>query len=229
MSFPIVYLSGTLCTTKLWVKMSEDLEFRNLEIIINLNEGNTIEEMAKRVLAKINGRFILAGLSLGGIVALKIATMAPERIEKLILFNTNPFLPTEMQFSSWIANRKYIEEYGFNRFVEDKWVPSLINEKNSLFDLVKEMALDVGEDIYFNQLNAVETREDLTKKFSTIKCPTLIFVGDEDRICPVEMSEYLHENIENSTLIILPETGHLSVLEQPQKIAEIIQSWLRIH
>ncbi|WP_107943780.1 alpha/beta fold hydrolase [Metasolibacillus fluoroglycofenilyticus] len=226
MSLPIVYLSGTLCTEKLWSEMTEYLGYSGETIIFNLNEKNTIKDMAQDVLQHIEGPFILAGLSLGGIVALQVAAIAPKRVEKLILFNTNPFPPTENQFKSWANNRHFIETQGFENFVTECWAPALAPTNSSLFSAVQDMALEVGQQVYLQQLDAVQTRQNQTTILSSISCNTLVVVGEEDQVCPVAMSRYLSEKIANAKLVILPETGHLSTLEQPKKIANIVKDWL---
>lgn len=223
---PIVYLSGTLCTEKLWSEMTEYLDYYERTVIFNLNEKNTIKEMAQDVLEHIEGPFIVAGLSLGGIVALQVAAIAPERVKKLILFNTNPFPPTENQFKSWADNRNFIETQGFEKFVTERWTPTLVPTNSSLFSTVQDMALEVGKQVYLQQLDAVQTRQDQTTILSSIPCNTLVVVGEEDQVCPVAMSRYLSEKIANAKLVILPETGHLSTLEQPKKIANIVKDWL---
>ena len=60
--------------------------------------------------------------------------------------------------------------------------------------------------------------ERLFNDISKIKVPTLILHGTHDVICPYEFSKYLHENIENSKLIPLTESGHGSFIEEKDKV-----------
>lgn len=229
---PIICLSGTLCSNKLWEEMLGHLKYPYEVKIMNFHEQNSIQSMAQKVIDETHGNFIVAGLSLGGIVALEVVNLAPERVKQLILFNTNPFLPTVEQIESWERYKFFIQTQGFESFIMECWVPALVDQHQpnctTLSRVVQEMAKDIGKEAYLKQLEAVQHRQDQTLILPSIQCRTLILVGENDKICPVDLSRYMYEHIVNSSLEIIPCTGHLSTLEQPQKVANIVSKWLAI-
>lgn len=87
------------------------------------------------------------------------------------------------------------------------------------------MALEVRVDGFFNQVKAQLSRPDSTKDLQKIKSSTLIITGREDNICPLKLHEEMAEAIPNSTLKVIDDCGHLSTLEQPEKVNKIIIDW----
>jgi pimeloyl-ACP methyl ester carboxylesterase len=68
---------------------------------------------------------------------------------------------------------------------------------------------------------------DAMDRVGGIRTPTLIICGEEDRLTPVKYSEYLHEQIPGSQLVVIPHAGHLVVLEAPRATNGAIAAFLR--
>jgi len=64
------------------------------------------------------------------------------------------------------------------------------------------------------------------ERLSEIKCPTLVIAGENDRIRSLDEARELNDRIPNSTLRIVPQSGHMIPMEQPSELAEIVGSWL---
>jgi pimeloyl-ACP methyl ester carboxylesterase len=75
-------------------------------------------------------------------------------------------------------------------------------------------------------LRALMTRPDSTPLLHTIRCPSLILVGEEDVITPPDLSEQMHSAIAGSELVRIPEAGHLSSLEQPDAFNDAVGRFL---
>ncbi|MDG0860770.1 alpha/beta fold hydrolase [Staphylococcus equorum] len=214
----IIFLPGTLCNEKLWNKQIEFFESEYNIIVGNLKNYNSIERMAEEILYKAPEKFFLVGLSLGGIVSLEIARIAPQRVIKLILMDTTPYLPTIKQMDSWRVFREMCENKQFDDITKKHILPQMLSDKNyseELKNIVIEMSKDVGMKAYLNQLNALENRKDYRKFLNEISVKTLILVGEEDKICPVYISEYLDDQLPNSSLNLISNSGHLPPLENP--------------
>ena len=169
------------------------------------------------------------GLSYGGIIAFELLRQAPERINKLILMNTNYKKPSEQ---TQINQQRFIGMAYLGQFKEitsEILIDAMLHPKNAqkqeLRETVLNMALNVGIDGFFNQVKAQLGRPDSTKDLQNIKCPTLIITGREDNICPLKLHEDMAEAIPNSTLKVIEECGHLSTLEQPNLVNNTIIDW----
>ena len=78
MTRSLVLLPGFMCDAELWRDMVPDLETLGLLHYGNVYRDDTLEGMARRVLAEAPGRFVLVGFSMGGFVARVLTLMAPE-------------------------------------------------------------------------------------------------------------------------------------------------------
>lgn len=92
-----VLLPGTLCDGRQWQHQLDHLTDVANITIRDITKDDTLKEMAKAVLEQAPEKFLLAGLSLSGMVAMEIVNQAPERVEKLALLNCNPYGPKPEQ------------------------------------------------------------------------------------------------------------------------------------
>lgn len=214
----IIFLPGTLCNEKLWGKQIEFFESEYNTIVGDLKNNNSIEKMAQEILSKAPSKFFLVGLSLGGIVSLEIARIAPQRVIKLILMDTTPYLPTIKQMDSWSVFREMCENKQFDDITKNHLLSQMLANENyteELKTVVVQMSEEIGMESYLNQLNALENRKDYSKFLNEISVETLILVGEEDEICPLYISEYLADHLVDSSLSLIRKSGHLPPLEKP--------------
>ncbi|WP_057511762.1 alpha/beta fold hydrolase [Staphylococcus sp. NAM3COL9] len=214
----IIFLPGTLCNEKLWGKQIEFFKSEYNTIVGDLKNNNSIEKMAQEILSKAPSKFFLVGLSLGGIVSLEIARIAPQRVIKLILMDTTPYLPTIKQMDSWSVFREMCENKQFDDITKNHLLSQMLANENyteELKTVVVQMSEEIGMESYLNQLNALENRKDYSKFLNEISVETLILVGEEDEICPLYISEYLADHLVDSSLSLIRKSGHLPPLEKP--------------
>ncbi len=88
----------------------------------------TLDAQVTRLLDELPDRFVLGGLSLGGIVAMALVRTAPERVSSLILLSTNPHGPTEDQLQNWRASRDDLRAGRTARDLQSDWLPLLLSE-----------------------------------------------------------------------------------------------------
>ncbi len=67
---------------------------------------------------------------------------------------------------------------------------------------------------------------DLSEQLDQVKAPTLILVGEEDKMTPMRFAEGLREGIRDAELQVIPGAGHMAPLEQPGKTADLIREFL---
>jgi surfactin synthase thioesterase subunit len=165
---------------------------------------------------------------MGGYVALEIMRQAPERVAALALVGTSarPDAPATSE-----ARRAAIakSETAFDAVVQElveKMLPPSRHGDGPLVDSVKAMAQAVGRAGFVRQQTAIIGRPDSRPLLAQIRCPTLVLCGREDRVLPLEMSEEMAAAIPGATLVVLDGTGHLSPLEQPERVTEALREWL---
>ena len=90
-----------------------------------------------------------------------------------------------------------------------------------------EMAEDLGADVFRDQSHAIRQRRDQSDALRRVDVPTLVLCGEDDRLCPIERHELMHELISGSRLAIIPGAGHMPTLEQPERTNEELRTWLR--
>lgn len=191
--------------------------------------ADSIQELATLILAAAPPQFVLAGLSMGGYVAMEIMRRAPARVTKLALLNTSARADTPEQLAKRAA---LIELAQLGRFkgVTPRLLPLLINEKHlhntDMTKVIFEMAERVGRDNFVQQQRAIMTRPDSRALLAQVAVPTLIIGGADDQIAPPELSHEMADLIPQAQLEILADCGHLCTLEQADRVSNLFIAFL---
>jgi len=89
------------------------------------------------------------------------------------------------------------------------------------------MAEDTGVDAFARQQQAIMTRPDSRPSLAAIACPTVMIVGDQDQITPPPMADEIVAAVPGAKLVVIPESGHLSTLEQPAAVTRaLVEAWI---
>ena len=220
---------GMMCDERIFSPQIEALS-QNLEVTIaDISNFSSVRELASDVLKKAPKKFSLLGHSMGGIVAMEIYSQEPNRIEKLILMDTNPKAELD---EVKLKREPQIREVNKGKLLEvmrDEMKPNYLAEsenKTSVLNVCMDMALNLGPDVFINQSRALQSRLDQQNTIQSIKIPVLIMCGSEDKLCPVERHEMMHNMISDSDLKIINNAGHMPTLEQPRETTEVLKEWL---
>lgn len=225
---PLLLLPGLLCTARLWHAQIEALGDLADAQVADLARDDSVGAMAERALADAPPRFALAALSMGGYVAFEILRRAPERVTRLALIATSarPDLPERAA-----QRRRGIDAIGRGRFVgvTRQLLPSLVHPSHvdsPIGEIVQSMAAEVGADGYLRQQAAILDRPDSAPLLARIEVPTLIVVGEADRLTPPAEADAMHAGIAGSTLRQLEVCGHLPPLERADATSSLMRDWL---
>ena len=224
---PVVLLPGMNCSARLW----SDLDLAPV-ITPHLTEP-TLSAQVERLLAELPERFALAGLSLGGIVAMAMARTAPERVERLCLMATNPHEPTIQQRTAWTRQRRELATGRGARQLQRDVLPLLlspevIREQPAIVEQTLRMADEVGAAELDAQLRLQSTRIDERRALPRLACPALIVAARNDLLCGVDRHIELARLIGGSTMVIVEHAAHLFPLERPGELNRVIRQWLSI-
>lgn len=227
----LVLIPGLNCTGALFAPQIAVLEARHSILIADHASDTSMEAIARRLLAQAPERFSLAGLSMGGYVALEVMRLAPHRVSRLALLDTSARPDTE---ESRVIRRRLIDLARSDRFQEALpilWQRLVAPERLGDDDLratVAQMAAATGPEAFIRQQTAIMDRRDLRDLLPSIECPTLVLVGEHDQITPPALSREMAEAIEWASLVIVPTAGHLSTLERPGAVLEAMEAWLAV-
>ncbi len=219
---PLVLLPGTNCSPDLWSGVADDLDAVHAPI-----DASTLDGCVDALLARLPARFALAGLSLGGIVAMALTRRAPERVERLCLIATNARAPVPAQLAAWSAQRAALRAGRTARDLQGEALPALVHRHAPAVDeRVLAMADAVGEWVLDRQLALQATRVDERPGLRRVGVPTLVVAGAEDGVCPPANHVEIAGAVPGAVLHVVPEAGHLVPLDQPQAVAGLLRSWL---
>lgn len=229
---PLVLLPGRLCDASLFEDQVKELG-RYCEVQVgDVTRAATFEQIARQVLAAAPPRFALAGLSLGGIVALEIMRQAPNRVTRLALLDMNPGGNTPQHLAEFEAqtHQALSGPAEFLKLTTELFFPQMVHparlDDAVLQKKVVDMALAVGPAAFVRQNQALQNRSPRWDDLPAIKCPTLILSGREDRVCPLVIQETTARLIGGARQVIIENCGHLSTLEQPRQATTAMKEWL---
>lgn len=190
-----------------------------------LDDG--IAAIAVRVLASAPPAFALAGISMGGYVALEIVRQAPDRVVRLALFDTSARPDTPEQSAGRRAAIAALDKAPMATLSRLS-LPQLVADDASdeVRDAVVAMGVRVGKDAYARQQAANIARRDSRPDLAAIAVPTLVAVGERDVLTPPALAEELRDGIPGARLHVVPGSGHLPPIEQPDAVAALLRDWL---
>jgi pimeloyl-ACP methyl ester carboxylesterase len=226
---PILLIPGLNCSARLYADQIPVLWRFGPVTIADHTRDDSMDAIAARILAAAPPRFALAGLSMGGYLALAIMRQAPERVQKLALLDTS----ARPESSEQTARRKpQIALAQDGRFAEvpPLQFPFFVHRNrqgdDALRTRVRLMAEETGAEAFLRQQHALITRADARPLLATIKCPTLVLVGDGDELTPPALSRELADGIAGSRLVIVADCGHLSTMERPEAVNRALVEWM---
>ncbi len=226
---PLVLVPGLLCSARLYAPQIAALWPYGQVTVADHRRDSDMAAIAARILADAPPRFALAGLSMGGYIAFAMMRLAPERIAKLALLDTSarPDLPEQKT-----ARENFIAtaEAGKLHEVVETLIPRFIHRNRandeSLKSVARTMAAETGAEVFVRQQRAIMSRADSRLLLTSIRCPTLVLVGDGDELTPPELAKEIAGGIAGATLKIVPDCGHLSTLEKPEAVNSELAKWL---
>jgi pimeloyl-ACP methyl ester carboxylesterase len=226
---PVVLVPGLNCSARLYAEQVPALWRFGPVQVADHTRDDSMDAMAARILTHAPPRFALAGLSMGGYIALTIAREAPARVSKLALLDTSARPETPEQSE---RRKPQIALAQDGRFAE---VPALqfpvFVHRNRQHDealkrRVRVMAEETGAEAFLRQQKAIMTRPDMRPLLASIACPTLVLVGDGDELTPPQLSEEIAADIAGSRLVVVADCGHLSTMERPDAVNGALVEWM---
>ncbi len=234
----VILLHGFLSSSKMWRdNYVPDLMKRYKVYTIdvrghgksnNVRVGCNLQQMAddiyQFVIQKNIGKCILAGMSMGGAIAIQFAITYPDRIKSLILMNPGPGtvfskgFPLISPVLSFISQNKH--------FLKPLLKSVLVNPlpRKTLSEFVEDAAL-VSKNAWLQYLHPGNT----IQKFNRLKnltIPALVIIGEKDTAVPIDFQEGIADTIPKAVKVVMKNEGHAVVMEKPEKVLSELNSFL---
>ena len=226
---PLILLPGLACDAALWRHQLPLLTSGGRAVRISdvHQRADNLAEMAALLLAEQPGDLLLAGCSMGGMLALEAARQAPQRVRGLALLGSTarPDTPELIRLRS-----QAIAEFAQGRVEPLLRANAMFafhaSHQGRLLEDYIAMLLRAGAAGLIRQNRAVMARDDLRPTLRAVACPTLVVGGLDDLLTPPDCARELAEGIPGAQLRLLPECGHMLTWEQPQVVGDLLQGWL---
>jgi pimeloyl-ACP methyl ester carboxylesterase len=226
---PILLVPGLNCSPRLYARQMPALWRFGPVTIVDHTRDDTMAAIAGRILAAAPPRFALAGLSMGGYVALEIVRQAADRVEKLALLDTGSRADTPEATAKRHANIALAQSGHFEDVIGPQFPlyvhPVRANDAALKADYLA-MCHDVGPEPYVRQQNAIMNRIDSRPLLASIRVPTLVLVGEQDVATPPALSDEMAAAIPGARLVKVAECGHLSTMERPEVVTKELVAWM---
>jgi pimeloyl-ACP methyl ester carboxylesterase len=175
---------------------------------------------------------IVVGLSMGGYVAFRIVDRYPERVRGLVLADTRPTGDAEKAATERHRLAAEIEADGVE-VAAAEFLPKLlgattVRSRPTLVDVVHEIVRENTAGGLAFALRAMAARPNSTALLSTIRCPALCIVGEEDSITPPHVVRTMAEQLPAGTFCTIGAAGHLTNLEAPDAFNDALAEFVSV-
>lgn len=225
----LLLLPGLACDAALWRDQLPALAAQGpVQVAVPQNrpEATSLLAMAQALLAEHPGPLLLAGASMGAMVALLASQLAPQRVQGLALLGSTARPDT--------AALKALRTQAIGLFEQGRAEELL--RANLLFAFhpthvqrcqadYLAMVLRAGTEGLVRQNRAVMARPDLRPLLAQVRCPTLVLAGADDQLTPADCQQELAEGIAGAQLHTLAECGHMLTWEQPAAVTAQLLRW----
>lgn len=224
MTRSLVLLPGFMCDAELWRDMVPDLERLGPLHYGNVFQDDTLEGMARRVLAEAPARFVLVGFSMGGFVARVLTLMAPERVTGVAFVASSA-----REYSEAERERRRAGALPGDR--PKKASPGVAlglhpdrETDPVLLDRLRAMQRRLGPDVRARQSALI--RKDGYADLERIACPSLVVACRQDRLRTLAETERMAKHLSGARFEVIEECGHMAPLEKPHELAAVLAGWI---
>ena len=235
-ALPLVLVPGLMCDHTVWEPLLPYFDSHQTCQMIDHQSANSLAQMAEQVLAVAPAKFVMAGHSMGGRVALEVMRLAPQRVAGVALMDTGYLAKMEGPAGEIEVNKRLVlleiaQSKGV-RAMAQEWVKGMVHPSRladaPLIEKILQMFETKNSDIFARQLLALIFRKDATEVLKMISVPTLILCGRQDAWSPPSQHEEMLQFVPHAKLAIIEEAGHMSTMEKPSPVAQAMNQWLSL-
>ncbi|WP_429277388.1 alpha/beta fold hydrolase [Novosphingobium gossypii] len=224
---PLLLLAGTLCDARLFEPMLRNAALTGRPVVhCDMTGLASAHGLAERALSRVSGPFIAVGFSLGAIVALEMAVLAPERVAAMALIAASGRDVPDADHAARRAAAMIDPGVLVGEVLWERSVAAAAQGDNALKETIVAMARSQPPGTLALQVEVALTRSDKRPLLLAMQMPAVVLGGAEDRIAPPELQRELAEGLPDAELVIAPGAGHFLPLECPDLCARTLADWL---
>jgi pimeloyl-ACP methyl ester carboxylesterase len=226
---PTVLVPGLLCSPRLYAEQLPALWRFGPVTIASHHHDDSMATIADRVLAAAPPQFALVGLSMGGYLAFEIMRQAAHRVTRLAVLDTTARPDTPEQTRRRHDQIALARSGQFDGVVDALfrlWVRAARRHDEPLRRVIRQMADETGPNAFVRQQTAIMNRPDSRPGLAAIDCPMVVVVGADDGLTTPEHAMDIVDGAPQARLVVVPDCGHLSTLEQPAAVTQALVDWL---
>lgn len=226
---PLVLLPGMMCDARVFAPQIAAFSADRAVHVAPVTLGESLEDIAAGVLETAPEEFALAGLGMGGMVAMEIMRQAPARVLRLALMDTNclsetPEVAAEREPRIAAARAGRLDDVMRQEIKADYLAPG--PARLAVLNTVMEMARALGPQVFVRQSRALQKRGDLQRTLRTVRVPTVVLCGRHDTLYPVRRHEFMAGLVPDADFHVIEAAGHLPTLEAPEDTTAALRRWL---
>ncbi|RKP53273.1 alpha/beta fold hydrolase [Pararobbsia silviterrae] len=239
---PVMLIHGFTNAGMTWMQQIPALTFAGYRVIVPDLRGHglsdpatavaTVEDLARDLIALLDDleldRSAICGLSLGGMVAMQLALDYPDRVDKLIVANSQAsFAMPELEsvVDGWI--KLFAQPEGPLKRFEATW-PAMLN--GAFRESAAGRAAFESWSLLAKRTSGASLSHiargmryfDVSERLAEIRQPTLVVAGDEDRLFPVQNVRSISESIPNAEFELIQGAAHISSLDSPDAFNRLL-------
>lgn len=226
---PILWIPGFMQDARLFLPQIVALGAGRTMQVALATEHDTVEALSVEILSHAPEKFVLVGQGLGGDIALDILRRVPDRVTRLCLIATEPLSEPPQVAAAREARIVAVKAGRLVEIMRDE-IPAMALADTAwraeVLELVRDMALNLGEGVYIRQSRALQRRPDQQKTMRRVKVPALILAGDGDTLVPLRRTEFTAGLMPFGKLHRIENAGHLPTLEQPEAVTAALEAFL---
>lgn len=227
---PIVLVPGLNCSARIFAEQLPALWQHGPVMIADHRHGDSVASIARSILASAPPKFALLGYSMGGYIVFEMLRQARERVTRLAFISTGARPDSEQHIKFRTERIAQIRAGNFGEMNESQF-PLLVHPSRHNDERIRRtyltMTEESGPDTLIRHLTACINRPDSRPELAAIHCPTLVLVGDSDKVTPPMFAEEIKTGVPHSRFVLVPECGHLSPLEKSDVVTESLVEWLK--
>jgi 3-oxoadipate enol-lactonase len=198
-------------------------------------DNHTVPQIAENYIELLEKlgvkKAIVAGISIGGYIILKMIAKRPDLISGLVMICTKAEADSDEIKARRRSQIENIQKNGLESFVEltapKRVSPKVVEQRPWVVDWLKMMNYTVSAEANAATLEAMALKEDDTSTLPKIKVPALILSGGDDIFIPKDSPDNLHKGIKNSIHHVIENSGHVASLENPTAVNQYMEEFLK--